>query len=92
MTSLPDFARHFIESELAGLIYTLRNGGTADDLVADDSGEFEANPDEDRISYEAPLGQALMGKHVGDIVEIQVPAGTSRYEVIGLSVYEGEPA
>ena len=33
--------------ELAGLIYTLRNGGTADDLVADDSDEFEANPDED---------------------------------------------
>jgi S-DNA-T family DNA segregation ATPase FtsK/SpoIIIE len=33
--------------ELAGLIYTLRNGGTADDLVADDSDEIEASPDED---------------------------------------------
>jgi transcription elongation factor GreA len=53
-------------------------------------GPLEANPDEDRISYEAPLGQALMGKRVGDVVEIQVPAGTSRYEVVGLSVYNGE--
>jgi transcription elongation factor GreA len=53
-------------------------------------GPLEANPDEDRISYESPLGQALFGKHAGDTVEIQVPAGTSRYEIVELGVYAGE--
>jgi transcription elongation factor GreA len=51
-------------------------------------GPLEANPDEDRISYESPIGQALLGRKVGDTVEIQVPAGTLRYEVVEISVYE----
>lgn len=51
-------------------------------------GPLEANPDEDRISYESPIGQALLGRKVGDVVEIQVPAGVSRYEVVDISVYE----
>jgi transcription elongation factor GreA len=53
-------------------------------------GPLEANPDEDRISYESPLGQALMGRRVGDVVDIEVPAGTSRYEIVSLSVYEAD--
>jgi transcription elongation factor GreA len=51
-------------------------------------GPLEANPDEDRISYESPIGQALLGKSVGDVVEIQVPAGTSRYEIVEIAVYQ----
>jgi transcription elongation factor GreA len=50
-------------------------------------GPLEANPDEDRISYESPIGQALIGKQVGEIVEIVVPAGTSRYEIVEIGVY-----
>jgi transcription elongation factor GreA len=50
-------------------------------------GPLEANPDEERISYESPIGQALMGKRVGDTVEIEVPAGTARYEIVELGVY-----
>lgn len=38
-------------------------------------GSAEANPSEGRISYESPVGQALLGKKVGDEVEITVPAG-----------------
>lgn len=53
-------------------------------------GPLEANPDEDRISYESPLGQALMGKHVGDVVDIVVPAGTSRYEIVNIGIFEAE--
>jgi transcription elongation factor GreA len=53
-------------------------------------GPLEANPDEDRISYESPLGEALMGKRVGDVVDITVPAGTSRYEIVSLGIFEAE--
>jgi transcription elongation factor GreA len=50
-------------------------------------GTLEADPDQDRISYESPLGQALMGKKVGDVVEVQVPAGVTRYEVVAIARY-----
>lgn len=47
-------------------------------------GSVEADPDEDRISNESPIGQALLGKKQGDVVEIQIPAGTARYEIIDI--------
>jgi transcription elongation factor GreA len=50
-------------------------------------GPLESDIENDRISYESPLGQALMGKTVGDAVEVQVPAGVTRYELISISKY-----
>ena len=44
----------------------------------------EANPDEDLISDESPLGQALLGKAVGDIVRYSAPAGDLRYEITNI--------
>jgi len=38
-------------------------------------GEKEANIMENRISYKSPLGASLYGKSVGDIAEIETPAG-----------------
>jgi transcription elongation factor GreA len=42
----------------------------------------EANPDEDLISEESPMGQALMGLQKGDKATFQAPAGTITYEVV----------
>lgn len=50
-------------------------------------GPLEADLDQDRISYESPVGQALLGKAVGDAVEVRVPAGVTRYEVVAISKY-----
>jgi transcription elongation factor GreA len=41
----------------------------------------EADPAEDKISNESPVGQALLGKKAGEEVEITVPAGILRYRV-----------
>ena len=41
----------------------------------------EADPDNDLISDETPIGQALFGKKVQDTVPIQVPNGTLRYRI-----------
>jgi transcription elongation factor GreA len=51
-------------------------------------GPLEADPMEDRISYESPLGEALVGQKVGDVVTAQVPAGAVKYEIIALAAYE----
>ena len=44
-------------------------------------GSAEANPREGRISNESPVGEALLGKRVGDRIEVVVPAGTTRYKI-----------
>lgn len=51
-------------------------------------GPLEADPMEDRISYESPLGAALMGRKVGETVEAEVPAGTVTYEIVDIQPYE----
>jgi transcription elongation factor GreA len=51
-------------------------------------GPLEADPMEDRISYESPLGKALWERKVGETVEAEVPAGTVRYKILGIRPYE----
>ena len=45
----------------------------------------EVNSREGKISYESPIGKALMDREVGDIVDITVPAGTFKYEIIDIT-------
>ena len=45
-------------------------------------GPNEANPREGRISFESPIGQALMGKRVNDVVEAKVPNGILRLKIL----------
>jgi transcription elongation factor GreA len=47
-------------------------------------GSAEADPINNKISNESPVGRGLIGKKVGDVVEIQVPNGVSKYEVLGI--------
>jgi transcription elongation factor GreA len=53
-----------------------------DELLIALVGSFEADPSNDLISISSPLGEALIGKQVGDEVEIDAPAGVLRYRVI----------
>lgn len=45
-------------------------------------GEWEADPVNKKISHESPLGKALLGKKVGESVEVEAPAGKILYKVI----------
>lgn len=44
-------------------------------------GEWEADPHAKKISHESPLGKALIGKKVGEKVEVEAPAGTIVYTI-----------
>jgi transcription elongation factor GreA len=44
----------------------------------------EADYDEGKISVSSPIGKALLKRKIGDIVKIQVPAGTLEYKVINI--------
>jgi transcription elongation factor GreA len=47
-------------------------------------GSTEANSLEGKISNESPVGHALIGATVGDIVEVEMPAGIMKYKVLGI--------
>lgn len=45
-------------------------------------GSAEADPYDGKISNESPVGKALLGRRTGDIVEVQVPDGTAKFEIL----------
>lgn len=47
-------------------------------------GEWEADPAEKKISHTSPLGQALLGKSVGETVEFEAPAGKITYKILDI--------
>ena len=47
-------------------------------------GEWEADPVNKKISPESPLGRALVGKKVGDRVDVTAPAGSLIYEILAI--------
>jgi transcription elongation factor GreA len=58
------------------------------DLKFDDTLEYtlvspaESNFDEGKISIASPIGKSLLGRSVGDKVEVQAPAGVLKYEIL----------
>ncbi|MEK7458245.1 MAG: transcription elongation factor GreA [Patescibacteria group bacterium] len=65
-----------------GSTVTLRVG--KDKHVYHIVGEWEANPEEKKISHQSPLGKALLGKVKGDEIEIEAPAGKLKYVVLSV--------
>lgn len=65
-----------------GSTVKLKNGSTKEFQVV---GTVEADPLNGKISDESPIGQALLGKKVGDEVEIKTPAETTRYKIVSIS-------
>jgi len=45
-------------------------------------GSTEVDPTNGRISLKSPIGRALMGHSVGDIVEVQTPGGIVQFEIV----------
>ena len=48
-------------------------------------GSQEANPMEKRISDDSPFGKAMLGKHIGDVVEVEAPVGTIKFEILDVN-------
>ncbi len=48
-------------------------------------GSTEADPDANKISDESPIGIALMGKKVGDIVSVETPGGVIELKILEIS-------
>jgi transcription elongation factor GreA len=66
-----------------GSVVKLKNDGAAKQFQV--VGTVEADPLSGKISDESPIGQALLGKKVGDKVELLTPTDTTTYKIIEIS-------
>ncbi|HYT33828.1 MAG TPA: transcription elongation factor GreA [Ktedonobacteraceae bacterium] len=48
-------------------------------------GAYEAQPSSGRISNESPVGKALLGHKVGDLVIVSTPGGVKEYTILSIS-------
>lgn len=48
--------------------------------------EPEADLKQGKISIQTPIAKGLMGKKIGDVVEIQVPSGTIPFEIVDIAI------
>ena len=84
------YARIIDESEIdtktvqVGNIVKVHDEEYDEDVTYTIVGSTEVNLAENKISNESPVGSALVGKKVGDIVEVAVPDGVNKFEVLGI--------
>ncbi|RUA16432.1 MAG: transcription elongation factor GreA [Clostridia bacterium] len=77
-----DGPAHVIE---LGRTVTILDQNFGEEEVYTIVGSSEAAPAEGKISNESPIGGALMGKKIGDVVTVKTPGGSLRLEVIKIN-------
>lgn len=65
-----------------GATVTLADEDSDDEVAYTIVGAHEADIKEGRLSVHAPLARALIGKHLGDSVEVTTPGGSKSYEIV----------
>jgi transcription elongation factor GreA len=65
---------------------TVTNMGTKKQVTYQLVSEKEADLKLGKISVTSPIGKGLLGKKVGEVAEIQVPAGTLKFKVDNISI------
>lgn len=64
----------------------IKNLKTNAEMVYTLVAESEANLKEGKLSVATPIARALIGKKVGDVVDVQVPSGLMKFEVVEISL------
>lgn len=78
------------ETDVDGQVVTVGARVRLRDLETGEEFDFtlvspaEADPSENRLSYESPVGKAILGQRVGSVVEVDAPAGKLQYEVVAI--------
>ena len=64
-------------------IKNLANGAIMEYTIV---GETEANLKEGKLAAQTPIGKALIGKKKGEVVEVSVPSGIIKFEIVDISI------
>jgi len=71
-----------LEDVISGATVTLSDEDSDDESIYQIVGQHEADISAGRISVHSPLARALIGKTIGDNVEVSSPGGSRSYEVV----------
>ena len=72
------------EKAVFGCTVVLENVDTGDEVTYQLVGPEESNIKEGRISVGSPLGQAIVGKQLGDEILVDAPGGRRNYELVDI--------
>jgi len=67
-----------------GSVITIKDLEFGDEIEYKLVGSTEADSLKGKISNESPVGIALIGKSVGNVIEVETPAGTIKYEILNI--------
>jgi transcription elongation factor GreA len=65
-----------------GATVTLADVDSGDEVVYQIVGDHEAEPKNGKISVSSPIARSIIGKNVGDEVQVQIPTGTRNFEIL----------
>lgn len=68
-----------------GCKVTIRDVEYGDEETYTIVGSTEVDPGNGRISYKSPIGHALMGHRIGDMVAVEAPAGSVEFEIVKIA-------
>ena len=78
------------EKVVFGTTVAIEDTATGKGITCQLVGPLESDIDKNRISVTSPIGKALIGKSVGDLVKASTPGGVREFEIMDISVDEGE--
>lgn len=82
---ITDFSEASTDSISVGTIVDLRDTATGKAVRYSVLGAWDSDPDAHRIAYKTPLGQALMGKKVGEHVKLKIAGAHQEYQIAGIT-------
>jgi transcription elongation factor GreA len=68
---------------------TLKDLEDGENFTYEIVGSAEADPTNHRLSNESPVGQAILGKKVGEKVTVPAPVGSLKYQVVSIERAQG---
>ncbi|OQA47415.1 MAG: Transcription elongation factor GreA [Chloroflexi bacterium ADurb.Bin325] len=73
------------ETVTIGCKVTIRDLEYGDEETYTIVGSTEVDPGNGRISYKSPIGYALMGHRIGELVSVEAPAGNVEFEIVAIA-------
>lgn len=84
LSDVIDLAAIATDRAVFGTVVSIEEMNTGKSTKYQLVGPFESDINENKISVTAPLGKALIGKKIGDEIEVKAPGGVRKFEIVDI--------
>jgi transcription elongation factor GreA len=84
LSDVIDLAALTTDKAVFGTVVSIEEIDTGKSIKYQLVGPFESDINENKISVTAPLGKALIGKKIGDEIEVKAPGGVRKFEIVDI--------